>query len=752
MHLLLITDKSQNAYLSRFGKLSVLHGHRTSVINANADTTLSEIDLICKKQEISGILCANDAVLQRVLDADPTFLPPTARKKLSLNDYQGSFLKLKGIDTVVINPPEHIMSVPYGAFIFDRFISKLTKSEKWFPQTAFEWAVAEESKIEEHYNAFATADIIGIDIETPMPDTAERRINCVSFTAYWHKSHTTFSLVIPFTSMYWLTWIRKFCQLPVAKVLQGGTYDAVRLLRFNVPISDWYYDTMALFHAYYSEMPKRLDFVAAYALRNIRFWKDDGKTGNLEDYYRYNALDGWGTVNSLLSLILEIPDWARNNYLQSFPLSFPSIHCELEGWRVDPDRFKLATEQQEKIRDSALARLRTMLGAPNYNPNSPNQNKKLFTVLGCGDLTSTDEAAMKKAEFRHPLNARVLGDIRAYKKSSKLISTYCNPDKLWKFDDKNYRLFYRINPFGTDTARLSSSESSFWLGYQIQNVKRGPEIKQYLCADDGWLLAEPDFEQSESRCTFYLAGEQKGIDIVESGKDFHCFNAQLFFGIPYEELWDEEKKKCKTPEAKELRDGPAKRTNHGANYNMTGGVMLDNIGPKAASRMKLLLNLPASMTLKQVCQFCLDRFSATYSMVKKDWYADVIKKIELTKKLVSPLGWTRHFFGDPRNNKHHLNAAVAHGPQNLSVGIINRGFYKIWWESIYEGMRGHIRIKAQIHDSVPYQYKIGSDWVNDKVRDILTQSVPVTGADGKTRNLVIPVGMSAGKKYWSELK
>lgn len=794
MHLLLCTTPDQASYIKRFSTLSVLRGHRVSYLS-NTPQTLSELHLKCHKAGVEGIICANEEILEKILEATPDFNRPKNKngsdKNLTLDDYQGSFLELKShavlamagkaLPVVVINPPEHIMTTTYGAYVFDRFIAKLTRPDDWFPQTDFVWRVASEATIEADYKLFCGARIIGIDIETPL-DNPNRTINCISFTGYFAATHTTLSIVIPFTSMYWLAWIRKFCSIPsVPKVLQGGTYDVVYLLRFNCPVICWLYDTLVVFHSYYSELPKRLDFITAFAIRKIRYWKDDGKTGNLEDYYRYNAMDGWATVNALLSLVLEHPAWAVRNYLEEFPLVFPCVHMELEGWRVDVPVFLKEKAAQEKLEADSLKRIQIMLGAPGYNPGSWQQNQKLFQVLGCGDIGKTDrdgvfkqetgEAAMKKAEFRHPLNARIIGDVREYKKSSKLNSTYFDPDKMWKFrnpvtklaedkitytytDEGYWRLFYRINPSATDTGRFGSSESSFWIGFQIQNVKRGPTVKQYLISDDGWDLGEPDFEQSESRCTFYMAGEQKGIDVVESGKDFHCWNAQLFFGFKYEELWDEKLKKCKTPEAKAIRDEPAKRTNHGANYNMTGSSMLDTVGPKVASKMKVLLKLPPSMSLKAVCQHCLDTWEKVYPGVKGLFYEKILKEVELTKKLVSPLNWTRHFFGDARNNRHHFNSMVAHGPQNLSVAIINRCLFKLWYASIYGILRNVLRIKAQIHDSIPFQYRRGPEfaWVIDEVRKIMTYPVDVKGADGKTRRMVIPVGMSYGKNRWSELK
>lgn len=753
MHLLLCTTPDQSNFLPSFGRLTALQGHRISVL-LQTPTTLSEMEYMAKQKGIDAFIIANDHLLEKALNGLLDFRKPIRDKKLTLDDYAGSLIDIKKIPTLVINPPEHLMTVPYGRFVFNRFLAKITQPDKWFKQTVFNWKLGTPENLPDIYDRFAKrARIIGIDIETPEPDIHPiHPINCITFCAYYPETHQTESVVIPFKDMFHLSWIRNFCALPITKVMQGGTYDTVRLLRFNVPVSHYLLDTLNLFHSYYSELPKRLDFVSAFALRNIRYWKDDGKTGDLEDYYRYNALDGWATVNSCLSLLDELPQWAIQNYLMEFPLVFPAIHCELEGWRVDPERFKLAGKQQQEIMETRIKKIRTMLRAPDYNPNSWQQNKKLFFVLGCGDLPGTGEKEMKKAEYRHPLNARILGDVREYKKASKLDSTYFDETKIWKFTEKDWRLFYRLNPAGTDTSRLASSESSFWLGYPIQNIKRGPIVKQYLVADPGWKLAEPDFEQSESRCTFYMAGEQKGIDVVESGKDFHCWNAQLFFGFKYEELWDETTKKCRTPEAKEIRDEPAKRTNHGANYNMSGKTMLDTVGPKVAAKMKKLLNLPANMSLADVCQFCLNIWSKTYPNVKGLWYDEIVKTIELTRKLVSPLGWTRHFFADIKSNKHYLNAAVAHGPQNLSVGIINRGFYKIWWESIYGELRNLVRIKAQIHDSIPFQYRVDSPQVVERVKSLMRIPVEVTGADKVRRTLVIPVGMSYGKERWSELK
>jgi hypothetical protein len=167
------------------------------------------------------------------------------------------------------------------------------------------------------------------------------------------------------------------------------------------------------------------------------------------------------------------------------------------------------------------------------------------------------------------------------------------------------------------------------------------------------------------------------------------------------------------------------------------------------------LGLPMSMNLIDVCAHLLAAYERTYPEIKKDWYDDIKRTIAITHKLVSPLGWTRHFFGDPRTNKPALNAAVAHGPQNLSNHIVNKGYYKTWRESVYNPfIRGRLRVKAPIHDSILYCYK-GED-IPHLVKEWMTIPVQVKDIKGKTRTMVIHPEISIGKnkaaKFWSELK
>lgn len=735
----------------------------------NAPDTIRELEMQCAAHHIDGVVCTNEQFMEKLLNVQPDFIPPSSRKKLTLDDYQGSllFTPRDKIPVVILNPLANLNTVNYATPAAKRFVSKIATPGKWYQATQFTWSLAEPHSVELVYQRMAArAALIGVDIETIVDDPL-RRIACICFSAYYPDNHSTETLVIPFTDEFWWRWVQKFCDLPNPKVMQNGLYDNLYLLRWHCPVRNWLHDTQHLFHSMFSEYPKRLDFIAAYALRNIRYWKDDGKTGNLDDYYRYNAMDGWATVNSYLSLLQDAEPYAHVNYVQEFPLVFPALVCEIEGLAVDLPVFDKVAAETEAAMVAEDKKFCKMIAAPNFNAGSWQQKLKLFQVLGLSKLDkddatkvvsglpNTNKASMLKAKASSLFNERILTTMTEMLEDRKLLSTYLVKGKIW-----HGKIYYKINPAATDTGRLNSTASSYWCGYQIQNVPRGISIKQYLRSDPGWLLAEIDKAQSEARCVGYLAGETKLIAVVEGPHDYHAWNAQAFFGVPYDTIYSDEQRKVIN---KDLRD-LSKRTNHGANYNMGEGVMLDTMGPKYVSKAKVLLRLSGS--LRKVCGFLLAKYAETYPNVKGLWYDSIIAEIKLTGRLVSPTGRTRVFFGKPWLNKRDLNAAVAHAPQSLSVDLVNSEWYNFFLAQFYGrfirdnrvvdcDLRGVARLKAQIHDSIMFQYRVGQAYshIPELVRDVIMCSrIKIKGADGVTREMFIPSDISAGKTHWSMLK
>lgn len=724
----------------------------------------AQVCAMIRKLQLDSIIVTDAELLKSLLALVPDFITPRGKNgvelKLSMNDYHGSFIHLeeawtgagRPCDLLFLNPLDHLVKVPEAPFIFKRFISKVTKPQQWAAQPKFNWEILDDSNCDDvRFDALLrdldSSILCAVDIETDK-DSPLRTIACSGYY-YVRADGTTHGIVVPIKSMRAVARMRALNETRVPKVMQGGTYDSVYFLRYGCPLNNWLYDTSNLFHSWYAELPKRLDYITAFSCRYIRYWKDDSASGGSYEFYQYNARDCWATLCACISLLVEMPDWAKQNYLQEFPLNFPCIHMEVDGLSVDKAEFDKQRAIVEARAQLSLAKLRRWIHS-DFNPRSSEQCKRLLYVLGYrnrdGEVDSSDEMTMKLAGAEHPLTALICEEILEYRGLVKLLSTYIDWDMMW-----NGRLHSRFNPNGTESGRFSAGQSSFWCGLNAQTIpsEGAWAVKSWIVADEGYELGEGDYSQSEAYCVGYLSGCQSLMDLLNSENDYHSWNASAFFGIPYEQIYDNATQKQLNKPLRNL----SKRVNHGSNYNMTKYMLYLTMGPKNVSEAKRLLKLRESMSALDVCQYLLDRFVLAYPEVKKGWYEDIKRQVSISRKLVSPLGWTRYFFGNVLKNKNDFNSAVAHGPQNLSVSILNRRLMVIFRETLFGKLHGVVRLKAQIHDSIFFAYrKEARDWAPEYVRKLMESPTEVRDIKGVKRTMLIPPDMSCGERQWYKLK
>jgi len=747
-------------------------------------TTLAEIELYCKKKDITGIFTTSQQLLARLM---PT--KDWSKKLPSLDDYAGSYFKTPGgVEVVAIHPLEQLLTVPYAPYVTEKFISKLTAPEEWaalrLPTLSkFNWTLITPANFEECYEALSNADYIAVDIETKKEPLS---ITCIGFAAVYLKSTEVEvrCFVLPMIGEYGevaVTYARKIASLEIPKILQNGKYDISYLLRYNIVLWGYMWDTATMFHAWLAELPKDLAFLVAFLVRDGRYWKDLADTSDLQQYYMYNALDIWGTALAFISWIQQAPEWAQRNYVAEFPINFPCILSEMTGIKRDMVRLTEARKEQDAIIERANLSLYNMLGV-HLNANSPLQVKKLFAVLGLVDSPlasrkqwdSTDEKHITKGMFMHPLNNRILGKILDIRGARKLASTYLATSEDKKgAKEFNGRILYSLIPHGTDTGRLASREHHFWCGLQLQNIPRGKDVKQTLRADNDFLLGEADLEQAESRDTAHIAGDEKLIAAVSGEDDFHSVNASAFFGVPYSAIFDNSTRKTLD---KKLRD-LAKRVNHGANYNMGAGVLVETMGLEKIYEAKRLLNLPKTWGPKEIAEYLLASFHKTYPGIAGNYYVGMVHQLVTTRHLKSKArhvpheqdewskscynvaywyeytgGWTRRCFGHPDKNKSHKNSYIAHEPQSLNAMTLNKAFMRVFYEiAIHPQHWRNFKLIGQIHDSIPHQYRIGHEYLSDMVARCMEIPVTVQGYDGKTRTFTVPAANKCGGTYWSEL-
>lgn len=709
-------------------------------------TTFAELSHHCSKRGITNVFTTSVPLLKILLHKQ------AEKKAPALSNYAGSLFERNGITIVFVNPLEHLISVQYGEHLLRRYISKLTQPEAWTESTPFIWDILTASNIERFYESYKRAFAIAVDIETYKENLA---IRCVGYTAIFISdsdgSISTHSSVIPMDSEFALAWVRKFNTLPAAKILQNGKYDHAYLARYSAPCHNYLWDTINLFHCWYSELPKDLAFIQGYTLRRSMYWKDLANTNDLAEYYKYNALDTHATANGWISMMISLPEYARNNYLMEFPLVFPTHLCEMTGIKRDAEEQKKAVELVKSQIESDSKSLDKMVDCVGFNVNSPIQMRALLKILGCGDLESADEKNLSKAAYRHPLNSRIIDKILNVRGYRKLLSTYLEEGKEY-----NGTILYALNPHGTDTGRLASREHHFWCGLQIQFIPRGKEVKRTLAAREGYRLAEVDLEQAESRDTAFISGDETMQAAVSGSRDFHSVNAAAFFGKSYESIYDDSLGKTKD---KSLRD-LAKRVNHGANYNMGAGVLVETMGLEKTYEASRLLNLPKLWQPKQIAEHLLAAFHKTYPRLRSVYYDGVVHEIKLThtltSKVVGTLGWTRYCFGKPDTNKRDLNAYVAHCPQSLNAMTLNRAFMRVFYEIALHPEHSKVfHLLAQVHDSILFEFKEGHSHLAEKVKELMEIPIQIVGYDGKVREFCVPAAIKAGKDgkgslNWSE--
>jgi len=755
----------------------MFNGINTYVLTEKVEL-LSHLEMYCGKRNITKVVTTSSAILARLVNSQ-------GRKVPALSDYAGSLFKHKGLEIVFISPLKQLITVPYGKFLAARYISKVCAPDTWSDATAFSWTLLEPSNLQSTYDEYSNAYAMSVDIETVKTNLA---IRCIGFTAIYLEpsgSFRTASHVLPMDSEFNLAWMRKFCALPVQKIFQNGKYDNSYLLRYNSPCREWLWDTQTFMHCWYSELPKDLGFLNAFFLRDVVYWKDLAETNDLYEYYKYNALDTWATANIWIRQLIGAPDYARKNYCLEFPLLFPCLLAELTGLKRDNNKLLEARKEIDLQESRNTSQLQNMLGIPNFNPGSPKQVLTLLQILGCKDIESSNEKDIAKAMLRHPLNNRILSKILEIRGLRKLATTYLRTDDDAKTTgihageggSKEYkgRILYALNPHGTDTGRLASREHHFWCGLQIQNIPRGKEVKQTICTEGGFYLGECDLEQAESRDTAHISGDENLIKAVSGTRDFHSVNASAFFGIPYSDIYDDAKGKTKD---KKLRD-LAKRVNHGANYNMGPGVLIDTMGLDKIWEAKKLLGLTYTVP-RDIATHLLNQFHKTYPRIKDAYYASVINEIGTTKRLVSRAfhhthfnlsttsgsasdksnsyisegDWTRYCFGNPDRNKSDLNSYVAHCPQSLNARTLNEAFLRVFYEIALPNPTT-FRLHAQIHDSILFSYRSNSIHLADKVRQCMEIPVTVKDVSGISRTFTVPAALKLGTSdkpatYWSE--
>jgi len=503
-------------------------------------------------------------------------------------------------------------------------------------------------------------------------------------------------------------------------------------------------------------------------LRNV-----DGVEGfsRQKTLWFYNGLDCCITKELQEIFTPTVAKVCQKTYDFEMAMLGPAMTMMRRGLRVDKEAVPLVRAAQVK-RQKTIIRLwnyiTEALVGERINYASSKQVPNLFyNLLGIPPIhkreggrmrVTTDRGALEKIAAKYPRGkvlARILLELRDIKKKLDVVEVKLDPDG---------RLHYSFNVAGTNTWRWSSSATAFRTGTNVQNITK--ELRRMYIPDEGYKMFYVDLDQAESLAMAYTTGDKNYIFACHSG-DLHTAVAKMIWSeLPWTEDIIEDRGVAETPYLHGLsyRD-LAKRAGHGTNYGLTPHSLASHLGLKLRDAFKFHLQyLGGVVPITNVERWhnqdpdggfdlLIDQgrirkseagekssmlvLDGAFPDIRK-YHKKVLQELEVCGKLTTPLGMTRHFWGNP-SDQSVVREAIAFVPQSTIGCLLHIGMYRVWKE--LDGDK--VQILANIHDAILGQAK-EEDFDNhlQAVIDCMLNPIPFGESD-----LLVPVSAEVGYNW-----
>lgn len=533
------------------------------------------------------------------------------------------------------------------------------------------------------------------------------------------------AMTIPFYKDYWREqeeihiWklIAQILEDPqINKVGQNLMFDLSFLLMQNSIVSQGRFDdTMIAQAILYPDFPKGLDFQTSIYTEEP-YYKDEGKIWKNPDidkltFWRYNAKDAAVTMEIMENHDIELDKQGnRNAYEKMIKLLNPMIFMQVQGIKANLTKLKQTKIEVDAQVDQLQLELNTLCGKE-LNVASSKQCQVYFYVeLGIKPYMSkgvvtTDDKAMQRIARAKAAGWREAQLVKQIRELRKLSSTYLDI----KFDSDN-RLRCSYNVVGTSTGRQSSSQTIFGTGANFQNIP--PDVREFLEADEGYILVECDKVQAEWIGVAYISGDANMIEVVEKKLDAHKRTASLMYDVAYNEVSKDQRSRGKT-------------CNHSLNYDMGFKSYAIYYGIQE-TEAKNLVRL----------------YHAAYPGIRL-WHERVRQQLSTNRTLTNCFGRVRRFMD--RWGDDLFKAAYAFNPQSSIVEIVNDAIIDIYYDTS-ETMKP-LQMIGQIHDSILSQVPMKTPEDVDSFINILqrmTKYLDRTAIGYGGREFIVPTEVKLG--------
>ncbi len=433
--------------------------------------------------------------------------------------------------------------------------------------------------------------------------------------------------------------------------------------------------------------PKELEEVA------LALWVVDSNISSptLEDILQFAKVDTFAKAKAIILEELK----KRNGVFVYEQIEKPLLPIikKMDETGVKIDRAylsKLSIDYHKKLDE--LEKKIWELAGEEFNINSPKQmgvilfEKLALTAKGmkktAGGERSTRESELEKLRDLHP----IIGLILEYREFQKLLSTYIDsiPEQL----DANDRLHTNLRQMATTTGRMSSTKPN------VQNIpiktELGRNIRNAFVAEKGYAFVSIDYSQIELRVAAILSSDEKLLEIFRNGEDVHTAVASQVFGVPFEKVDKEMRRKAKV-------------INFGIMYGMGVNALRQNLGGT-----------------REEAQIFYNEYFAKFTGVAA--YLDHIKAEANRKGYTETLFGRRRYIEGIKSKIPYIRAAAERMAINAPIqGTATGDIMKLAMISIDEYIKKQnlgddVRMLLQVHDELVFEVK--KEQVNSVVPEI----------------------------------
>jgi DNA polymerase I-like protein with 3'-5' exonuclease and polymerase domains len=337
------------------------------------------------------------------------------------------------------------------------------------------------------------------------------------------------------------------------KVFHNAKFDLKFLRRAGMSVAQPVFDTMLasqLLTAGYQVAGHGLeDLAKQYLGLNLQkgYQMSDWSGDLTDEQLEYAAQDAMVLPKLRAALI---PLLVRNGLINTAKLEFDClaavVDMELNGMRLDIDRWKQLTQQLQSDMEKAASELQSMLreaivgevslfGAEYQTINLDSTQQVLDALRSLGvPAEGTSRAQLAPLAGDYPVVAALLNYRDVAKKVqafAESLPSYANP--------VTGRIHPTYHQLGASTGRFSCSDPN------LQQIPRGAEFRSCFIPDDGHKMVIADYSQIELRVAAEISKDVRMIAAYQQGQDLHRLTASLVTGKPIDEVTGDERQAAK---------------------------------------------------------------------------------------------------------------------------------------------------------------------------------------------------------------